>query len=126
MAVSNTIFRNLFGGHNVQSESVKTGRRAFNIPDEIIVVDAIIKEIKPYNPEQREGFFAQRGNSAFSDFSKSAPFSQAATATIAQASVPNGAWVPDRLSGNNFRSGPFSSFNSPNKTAQLVIPLANI
>jgi hypothetical protein len=125
----NTISDKLFGGHN------NVRPKPFIAPDADIVDAEIINkefvnEKKPFiytqnsqnNSERRnsEGFFTQRDNL---DFSKSI-FSPSITNNLAQASVSNGSFMPNRLSGNDSKYGSFSSFNSPNKTAQLGRELA--
>lgn len=124
MVVSNTIFSNLFGGHNVKPKSTNTEKQTF-IDSDADIVDAkftVLDERKPFiytqnNPENRNsGFFNQ------DSFSKSA-FSSNVANNAAQASVSNGAWMPNRLSGNDFKSGSFSSFRSSNR--ELGRELAN-
>lgn len=117
----NTISNKLFGGHN------NVRPKPFSAPDEDIVDAEIINkefvnEKKPFiytqnNPENRNsGFFNQ------DSFSKSA-FSSNVANNAAQASVSNGAWMPNRLSGNDFKSGSLSSFRSSNR--ELGRELAN-
>ncbi|MFZ4084118.1 MAG: hypothetical protein ACOYK1_01070 [Vampirovibrionia bacterium] len=119
MVVSNTIFSNLFGGHNVKPKSANTEKQTFKIYSKADIVDAeftVLAERKPLytqnsqnNPENRNsGFFTQ------DSFSKSA-FSSNVANNAAQASVSNGAWMPNRLSGNDFKSGSLSSFRSSNR-----------
>ena len=133
MVVSNTIFSNLFGGHNnVKPKSTNTAKQVFIDPDADIIEATVLKsERQPFiytqnsqnNSERRdsEGFFTQRDNL---DFSKSAPFSQAATANIAQSYVSDRSFSGSTKYGSS--SGSFSSFGSSNKeTAQLVRPLAH-
>lgn len=128
MVVSNTIFSNLFGGHNVKPKSTNTEKQTF-IDSDADIVDAkftVLDERKPFiytqnshnNPENSERFFSQDSFST-----KSAPFSQAATANVAQASVSNGAWMPNRLSGNDSKYGSLSSLGSSNR--ELGRELAN-
>ena len=122
MVVSNTIFSNLFGGHNVKPKSANTERQSFIDPDEDIIEATVLKsERQPFiytqnsqnNSERRnsEGFFTQRDNL---DFSKSI-FSPSITNNVAQASVSNGSFMPNRLSGNDSKYGSFSSFSSSNR-----------
>jgi hypothetical protein len=106
------------------TKSTNTGRQAFTEKQAFIgpdaeIEDAIIKGSKPFrytqnsqnNPERnQERFFTQDSFST-----KSAPFSQAATANIAQS------YVLDRSFGNGstkYGSG-LSSFNSPKELAQV-------
>jgi hypothetical protein len=126
MVVSNTIFSNLFGGHNnVKPKS--TEKQAFIDPDTDIIIEATVlkSERQPFistqnsqnNPERRnsEGFFTQRDNS---DFSKSI-FSSSITNNVAQASVSNGFFMPNRLSGNDSKYGSLSSLGSYNKKEEI-------
>lgn len=123
MVVSNTIFSNLFGGHNVKPKSTNTEKQTF-IDSDADIVDAkftVLDERKPFiytqnshnNPEHSERFFSQDSFST-----KSAPFSQAATANVAQFYAAS-----DRSFGNGSNkygpSGSFSSFGSPEKLAQV-------
>jgi hypothetical protein len=120
----NTISDKLFGGHN------NVRPKPFIAPDADIVDAEIINkefvnEKKPFiytqnsqnNSERRnsEGFFTQRDNL---DFSKSAPFSQAATANIAQSYVSDRSFATGSTKYGS--SGSFSSFGSSNKEAAQV------
>jgi hypothetical protein len=120
MVVNNTIFGNLFGGQNVRSKSTNID------PDAYIIEATVLKsERQPFiytqnsqnNSERRnsEGFFTQRDNL---DFSKSAPFSQAATANIAQSYVSDRSFATGSTKYGS--SGSFSSFGSSNKEAAQV------
>jgi hypothetical protein len=124
MVVSNTIFSNLFGGHNVKPKSTNTERQAFTAKQAFIgpdaeIEDAIIKGSKPFiytensqnNPENSERFSSAQENSF--NFSKSAPFSQAATANIAQSYVSDRSFSGSTKYGSS--SGSFSSFSSSNR-----------
>ena len=124
MVVSNTIFSNLFGGHN------NVRPKPFSAPDEDIVVDAeiinkeFVNEKKPFiytqnshnNPENSERFFSAQADNF--NFSKSAPFSQATTANIAQSYVSDRSFSGSTKYGSS--SGSFSSFGSSNKEVAQV------
>jgi len=126
MVVSNTIFSNLFGGHNVKPKSANTEKQTFKIDPDADIVDAtftVLDERKPFiytrnsqnNHGNSEGFFTQRDNL---DFSKSAPFSQVATANIAQSY-----YVSDRsfaTGSTKYGSSGSSSLSSSNKEAAQV------
>ena len=130
MVVSNTIFSNLFGGHNVKPKSTNTEKQTF-IDSDADIVDAkftVLDERKPFiytqnsqnNPENSERFFSAQKNSF--KFPKSAPSSETAAQFYAAA-------ASDRSLGNrSTKYGPSgsSSFGSSTKeTAQLVRPLAH-
>ena len=116
----NTISDKLFGGHN------NVRPKPFIAPDADIVDAEIINkefvnEKKPFiytqnsqnNSENPERFFSAQENSF--NFSKSAPFSQAATANIAQSYVSDRSFSGSTKYGSS--SGSFSSFN--NQAAQV-------
>ena len=116
----NTIFNNnpFVGNRTKVSNNPKTETNFNTDPDEAIIIGEVIwksnTNTKTFtaqnNPERKnsEGFFTQADNRNNLDFSTS--FSNAA-----QASVSNGAWMPNRLSGNDFKSGSLSSFRSSNR-----------
>jgi hypothetical protein len=124
MVVSNTIFSNLFGGHNnVKPKS--TEKQAFINPNAEIV-DAeftVIDERKPFiytqnsqnNSENSERFFSAQADNF--NFSKSAPFSQAATANIAQSYVSDRSFA---TGSTKYGSSGSSSFSPSNKEAAQV------
>ncbi|NBV98562.1 MAG: hypothetical protein EBR67_03505 [Proteobacteria bacterium] len=127
MVVSNTIFSNLFGGHNnVKPKS--TEKQAFIDPDTDIIIEATVlkSERQPFiytqnsqnNSERRnsEGFFTQRDNL---DFPKSI-FFPGITNNVAQASVSNGSFMPSRLYGNDSKYGSLSSLGSSNKKEEIL------
>lgn len=126
MVVSNTIFSNLFGGHNVRSKSTNTEKQTFIDPNADIV-DAkftVLDERKPFiytqnsqnNSENSERFFSAQADNF--NFSKSAPFSQATTANIAQSYVSDRSFSGSTKYGSS--SGSFSSFGSSNKEVAQV------
>lgn len=121
----NTISDKLFGGHN------NVRPKPFIAPDADIVDAEIINkefvnEKKPFiytqnsqnNSENPERFFSAQENSF--NFSKSAPFSQAATANITQSYV----YVSDRSFSGSTKygssSGSFSSFGSSKREVAQV------
>ncbi len=122
MVVSNTIFSNLFGGHNVKPKSTNTEKQTF-IDSDADIVDAkftVLDERKPFiytqnNPQNTNSdrFSTQAGNR---DFSKSAHPSH----TVAQFYA---AAASDRSLGNrSTKYGPSgsSSFGSSNKEVAQV------
>ncbi|MEB3314676.1 MAG: hypothetical protein VKK32_00475 [Candidatus Melainabacteria bacterium] len=126
------IFNNPFGGRNDvgSTKSTNTGRRAFIDPDaDADIVDAkftVLNERKPFiytqnsqnNPGRRnpEDSFSAKKNF---DFSESVPFSQAATANIAQSYVSDRSFATGSTKYGSL-SGSFSSFGSPKeKLAQV-------
>jgi hypothetical protein len=124
MVVSNTIFSNLFGGHNVKPKSTNTEK---HIDSDTDIVDAkftVLDERKPFiytqnshnNPENSERFFSAQADNF--NFSKSAPFSQATTANIAQSYVSDRSFSGSTKYGSS--SGSFSSFGSSNKEVAQV------
>ncbi len=126
MVVSNTIFSNLFGGHNVKPKSTNTEKQTF-IDSDADIVDAkftVLDERKPFiytqnshnNPENSERFFSAQADNF--NFSKSAPFSQATTANIAQSYVSDRSFSGSTKYGSS--SGSFSSFGSSNKEVAQV------
>jgi hypothetical protein len=122
MVVSNTIFSNLFGGHNVKPKSANTEKQTFIDPDADIV-DAkftVLDERKPFiytqnNSENSERFFSAQADNF--NFSKSAPFSQAATANIAQSYVSDRSFA---TGSTKYGSSGSSSFSPSNKEAAQV------
>ncbi len=124
----NTIFNNnpFVGNRTKVSNNPKTETNFNTDPDEAIIIGEVIwksntnTNTKTFtaqnNPERRhsesEGFFTQANNRNNLDFSTSF------YSTVAQASVSNGSFMPDRLSRNDSR-GPFSSFGNK-ELAQVV------
>lgn len=122
----NTIFNNPFVGNRTKvSNNPKTETNFNTDPDEAIIIGEVIwkSNTKTFtaqnNPERNQKRFVTQDS--FS--TKSAHFSQAATANVAQASVSNGAWMPNRLSGNDSKYGSLSSLGSSNR--ELGRELAN-
>jgi hypothetical protein len=125
----NTIFNNNpFVGQNVKPKSTNNAK-PFIAPDaDIIDAEIINKEFvndkKPFihtfttqnNPENRnsEGFFTQADNR---DFSRSAHFSQAATANIAQSDVSDRSFA---TGSTRYGSSGSSSFSPSNTAAAKV------
>ena len=129
MVVRNTIFWDLFGG-NRSTKSTITGRQAFTAKQAFIDPNAEIEDAKinkefvnekkpfiytqkPQNNHERNPDFTQ------DSFFKSV-FSPSITDKVAQAFVPNGAWMPNRLSGNDSKYGSLSSLGSSNKKEEIL------
>lgn len=129
MGINANVFDTLFGGHNrVRStKSTNTANQAFTAKQAFIgpgakIEDAIIKGSEPLytenpknNPENSERFFSPQENSF--NFSKSAPFSQAATANIAQSYVSDRSFA---TGSTKYGSSGSSSFSSNREEARFV------
>ncbi len=123
MGINANAFDTLFGGHNrVRStKSTNTANQAFIDPDADVVVNAKFRILDERitdtqnNPENSERFFSPQENSF--NFSKSAPFSQAATANIAQSYVSDRSFA---TGSTKYGSSGSSSFSSNREEARFV------